>query len=77
MNVIILEDRPADSQVGQAIASTEQDIDHLVELRASEETRSQFADCDEEALWRLKGKIEFILSSIQVERETINLRAAE
>lgn len=77
MTVIILQDRPADSQIAQALFDTEEAVDHIVELRAGDDTRALFSDMDEESLWRIVGKLQFVLSSIKIDRETVTIEAAE
>ncbi len=57
------------SQIGQAMHDAEQAVDHIVELRAAVDTREMFSDQDEESLWRLVGKLQFVLSSIRIGRE--------
>lgn len=71
----LLEAADPQSQIGQAIFSLEQEADHVVELRAGQETRPMFSDKDEEALWRILSKLQFVLSSIAIGREAV--RAAE
>lgn len=71
LTVILAEPEREGSQVEQAMHFAEQEIDHLVELRNGEETRSLFTDAEEEALWRIKSKIELVLSSIRVEQAMI------
>lgn len=64
------------SQVGQAMHDADAALNHLVELRNDPATRTDMAG-EEAELWRLKNMIEWLLTSIAVERDTIDLQAAE
>lgn len=80
MNVHVIlaqHDEPIDNAIGQTIYSLEAEMDSVVSLRNDEKARGLFSDCDEAALWRIKGKLEFVLTSIKIERETITVEAAE
>ena len=73
-HVIHLEAAPQDSQVGQAMHDAEAALNHLLELRNDPTTREQIAD-EEAELWRLKNTLEWLLTSITIERE--HMDAAE
>lgn len=56
------------SQVGQAMRDADAALHHLIELRNDSATRADMAN-EEAELWRLKSMLEWILSSIAVERD--------
>jgi hypothetical protein len=64
------------SQVGQAMHDADAAINHLLELRLDPATRDDMAD-EQVALWRLKSNLEWLLTSIKIDREPVRLSAAE
>ena len=60
--------------IGQTIHFLMGEAQTIVQLRNAPDTRDQFSDKDERDLWAIKGAIELVLSSIKVDRETIDLR---
>ena len=68
------QDEPQDGVVGQTIHFLEEEMDSVVSLRNDEKDRDLFSDDDEAALWRIKSKLEFVLLSLKIDRETIDLR---
>jgi hypothetical protein len=73
MHTIILE---ADTQVGQAMYDADAAINHLLELRNDQATRADMAS-EEAELWRLKSSLEWLLTSITIERDALRRVAAE
>jgi hypothetical protein len=71
----IIEIEPV-SQVGQAMHDADAAINHLIELRNDLATRDDMAD-EEAELWRLKSSLEWLLTSIKIDREPVRLSAAE
>lgn len=77
MNIhIIRAEHDQPSQVGQAMYDADAALNHLVELRNDPATRADMA-LEEAELWRLKNTLEWLLTSIKIERETVDLQAAE
>jgi hypothetical protein len=77
MNIHIIQaehDEP--SQIGQAMHDADAALNHLLELRNDPATRDDMAK-EEAELWRLKNTLEWLLTSISVERKAERLDAAE
>jgi hypothetical protein len=76
IHVIHAEHDDPPSQVGQAMYDADAALNHLIELRNCPDTRADMA-LEEVELWRLKNTLEWLLTSIKIERETITVEAAE
>jgi hypothetical protein len=64
------------SQVGQAMHDADAAISHLIELRNDSATRDDMAN-EEAELWRLKSNLEWLLTSILLDKAKGELQAAE
>lgn len=62
--------------IGQAMRDADAALTRLIELRNNPSTREEMAG-EEIELWRFKSTIEWLLTSIRVEREATKMQAAE